>query len=221
MNLRTALRLTTLAAFCWLAVTAAAADLTGNVGVTSNYVFRGFTQSDNGPAIQGGIDYTHASGFYAGAWASTVKFCGASCDSGLEADLYFGLNFKLQNDLVFDIGYIDYEYTNSNRYAFREIYLGARYHGFSLTYYDGNDTTPLAGDYSYLDFKVKVELQDKAYLIGHYGMKNRKAGTDVNDISIGVAKELWNIDFALTASSEDLTNKTKLYLTGTKRFDIK
>ncbi len=217
MNLRYAFRLTALVILSWFAATVSAADLTGNVGATTNYVFRGFTQSDNGPAIQGGVDYAHASGFYAGAWASTVKLCGTSCDSGLEADLYFGANFKLQNDLVFDIGYIAYEYSNSNSNSAHEIYLGGRYHGFSLTYYDGHEV----GDYSYLDLKVKVELQDKAYLIGHYGMKNVKSGNDVNDVSLGIAKEMWDVDFALTVSSEDLTDKTKLYLTGTKRFDIK
>jgi uncharacterized protein (TIGR02001 family) len=217
MNLRTTLRLISLATLCWLATTAAAADLKGNVGATTNYVFRGFTQSDNGPAIQGGVDYTHNSGFYAGAWASTVKFCNGGCDSGLEADLYFGISFKLQNELVFDLGYIAYEYSNSNLDSAREIYLGARYQGFSLTYYDGNDTA----DYSYLDFKVKVELPEQTYFIGHYGIRNNKSGNDVNDVSLGVAKELWKIDFALTASSEDSTDKTKLYLTGTKRFDIK
>ena len=45
-----------------------------NVGLYSQYVFRGLTQTSEKPAIQGGVDYSHASGFYAGAWASNVSW---------------------------------------------------------------------------------------------------------------------------------------------------
>ena len=50
--------------------------LSANVGLFSEYVFRGITNSNEGPAIQGGFDYAHASGFYAGAWASNIEFGG-------------------------------------------------------------------------------------------------------------------------------------------------
>ncbi|MBI3560964.1 MAG: hypothetical protein HY080_04525 [Gammaproteobacteria bacterium] len=209
-----------------------AAELTANASLTSNYVFRGFTQSDNGPALQGGIDYTPANGLYAGAWASTLdcpvnQYCfgsGNGKGGGLEVDLYGGYSLKLANNWGFDLGYIMYEYTDSNLDANREVYLGARYQGFSLTYYNGNDTTPGAGNYGYLDFKVKVELPEKFYLIGHYGMLNRKHGADINDISFGVArsfKEIWDTDLSLSVTSEDYTNKEKFFLTATKHFDLK
>ena len=51
---------------------ASAHTFTGNVGFVSDYVFRGISQTQNHPAIQGGFDYNHASGFYVGTWASNV-----------------------------------------------------------------------------------------------------------------------------------------------------
>ncbi len=45
-----------------------------NVGLYSQYIFRGLTQTDRGPAVQGGVDLTHSSGFYLGAWASNISW---------------------------------------------------------------------------------------------------------------------------------------------------
>src|SRR5450830_659674 len=47
---------------------------TGNVGLVSQYVFRGLTQTNGGPAVQGGADYSHTSGFYAGTWLSNISW---------------------------------------------------------------------------------------------------------------------------------------------------
>src|SRR5512140_3616978 len=48
--------------------------VTGNVGITSQYVFRGLTQTDGKPAVQGGFDYAHSSGLYAGTWLSNISW---------------------------------------------------------------------------------------------------------------------------------------------------
>ena len=45
-----------------------------NIGVVSDYAFRGVSQTNEGPAFQGGVDFSHDSGFYAGVWASNVDF---------------------------------------------------------------------------------------------------------------------------------------------------
>ena len=69
---------------------APAYTLTANVSLASDYYFRGLTQTWGKPAIQGGFDFAHGSGFYAGVWGSNVsgkQFAGGS----MELDLY-GLN---------------------------------------------------------------------------------------------------------------------------------
>ena len=72
-----------------LASPAAFAGFTGNIGVTSKYLFRGIEQG-GGAAVQGGIDYGHdETGLYAGTWVSNIGFAGGSGDDeGAEVDLY-------------------------------------------------------------------------------------------------------------------------------------
>jgi uncharacterized protein (TIGR02001 family) len=56
------------------AIAEEASPISFNVGVVSNYMWRGVTQSANHAAVQGGIDFEHDSGFFMGTWASTVDF---------------------------------------------------------------------------------------------------------------------------------------------------
>ena len=62
------------------------AELSGNFTFSSNYIWRGMTQTMDDPGYSGGFDYSHESGFYAGTWGSNVAFGGA----GLELDTYAG-----------------------------------------------------------------------------------------------------------------------------------
>ncbi len=119
---------------------AAAADsphtLTGNVGIFSQYIFRGLTQTNEKPALQGGLDYSHSSGFYAGTWLSNISWftdqnagtlaapvplgspgpVGApytptgSNSASLEWDAYLGFKGAFAGDWSYDVGYLHYEY---------------------------------------------------------------------------------------------------------------
>jgi uncharacterized protein (TIGR02001 family) len=71
-------------------VTASQAEVTGNLGLTSDYRFRGVSQSQNAPAVQSGIDYAHSSGLYIGNWNSSVSSQVYTNGSGVESDLYAG-----------------------------------------------------------------------------------------------------------------------------------
>ena len=81
-------------------------SFTGNVGLVSDYAFRGVSQTDENPAIQGGFDYAHASGFYLGTWASNVteKFLNGA---NLEMDFYGGYAGSA-GDLGFNTGLLQY-----------------------------------------------------------------------------------------------------------------
>ena len=111
--------------------------LTGNVGLFSQYIFRGMTQTNGDPALQGGFDYSHASGFYAGTWASNISWLkenfsvnGTTIGPGipnvitgtyesggsLEWDFYGGYKWSLPQDFTLDLGTLYYWYpgnTNS------------------------------------------------------------------------------------------------------------
>ena len=98
--------------------------LTGNVGVFSEYVFRGLSQTNQKPALQGGFDYTHSSGIYAGVWASNVSWISDPCNltanqvamrgcpsASLEIDTYFGYkNTFGTSDWTYDVGFLRYNY---------------------------------------------------------------------------------------------------------------
>src|SRR5262249_22084543 len=88
-------------------------SFSGSVALTSDYVFRGITQSDSNAAIQGSLDYANGS-FYAGAWGSSVNFgaVGPVDLAQMELDLYAGVK-PTTGPVSWDLGVIGYFYPNS------------------------------------------------------------------------------------------------------------
>jgi len=87
-------------------------SFTGNVGLFSNYLFRGVSQTSKEAALQGGFDYAHASGFYAGTWGSNISWISDTAiytGSSLELDLYGGYRGTM-GPLGYDVGAIYYYY---------------------------------------------------------------------------------------------------------------
>ncbi|WP_020654533.1 TorF family putative porin [Massilia niastensis] len=93
---------------------AAASTLGWNAAATSDYRYRGISQTRLRPALQGGVDYVHASGWYAGAWASTIKWIGDAGGKGeVEIDLYGGKRGELPGALSYDVGVLRYFYPDN------------------------------------------------------------------------------------------------------------
>ena len=103
---------------------------TGNVALTNDYIFRGVTQSNHNPAVQGGFDWDTGAGFHLGTWASTVNFAPTLGDnSDEELDLYGGYAGKIEN-FTYDVGGIYYWYPGSVQafhYDYWEVYGKAGY----------------------------------------------------------------------------------------------
>ncbi|GGO65673.1 TorF family putative porin [Bowmanella pacifica] len=129
------------------------ADVSANIGVTSNYLWRGVTQSADGPSVSGGLDYSHESGFYAGTWLGSIDWGNGN---GVETDWYAGYSGEA-GDFGYDLGYIYYaypeeEYDDSD---FGEVYLNGSYGdlGFGVAYTlnsDADDDAPFGkGDLYY------------------------------------------------------------------------
>lgn len=89
--------------------------LTANVGLTSQYVYRGITQTAEKPAIQGGADFTHSSGLYLGTWGSNISWFSDNPSNGtgnsvsMEWDLYGGYRNTI-GDIGYDVGVLQYYY---------------------------------------------------------------------------------------------------------------
>lgn len=101
-----------------------ALEISANLAITSNYIWRGMTQTNNSPAVQGGLDLGYK-GFYLGTWGSNVEF--GDTTNNLEADFYAGYAGELAG-FGYDLGYIYYAYPNeSNAFNFDEAYVGLSY----------------------------------------------------------------------------------------------
>ena len=87
-----------------------ASDFTvsANVALTTDYRFRGVSLSGGDPALQGGFDVAHDSGFYIGTWASSID--GGAAYGDLELDIYAGWSGNLSDAVSVDIGVLYYIY---------------------------------------------------------------------------------------------------------------
>jgi uncharacterized protein (TIGR02001 family) len=199
--------------------------LSGNAGLFSDYRFRGFTQTGYGPAFQGGVDFSHKSGFYLGNWNSNVEqglFNGAS----LEMDLYGG--YKMNAGPVgLDFGYIYYYYPKSGaggstKIKNSELYVGGSagpisaklYYSvskfFSIGYAPSYPPADTQGSY-YLDISGAYELIPSLTLVGHVGYQKIEDGKaaglrddSVGDFKVGVTYDLsgWLLGAAVFGTSE-------------------
>lgn len=150
------------------------AAVSGNIGGTSNYLWRGVTQTNDAVAIQGGIDYSHDSGFYAGTWASNVDF---GNDTSYELDLYAGYGGSITDDLSYDFGYLYYAYPDAEgSIDFGELHGTITWKWVELSYSHvinaGDDVAaePFDNkDMSYLAATASFPLTEKLSLSFHYG----------------------------------------------------
>ena len=115
------------------------AEISANVAIQSDYVWRGISQNSEDPAIQGGFDYASESGFYVGVWGSSVDFGGPE---STEFDVYAGWGTEFENGFGLDVGLLEYSYHGQDRASdsnFTEFYLGLSYAGFGVTYSIGDE----------------------------------------------------------------------------------
>jgi uncharacterized protein (TIGR02001 family) len=104
----------TLAAVVLTSLPAASfADVAFNVGATTDYRYRGISQTRTKPALQGGIDYSNG-GFYLGAWGSTIEWIkDLGGDAKVEIDLYGGYKGEIAKDFTYDVGVLTYQYPSN------------------------------------------------------------------------------------------------------------
>jgi uncharacterized protein (TIGR02001 family) len=189
-----------------LGSTAAYAQLSTNVGLTSDYRFRGISQSNNGAAVQGGIDYAHSSGLYVGNWNSSVSSTLYPNSAGLESNLYAGWKKDVYRGLTVDVGSYNYFYlgkdnSTDSRFNTQELYAGLGYGPLSLKYsqslsnYFGINNS-VGTSYMQADIKqslgpVSKSLRDLS-VVAHYGQTTvaNNSNFSYNDMNVGIAYAL-------------------------------
>ena len=177
-------------------VSAAHAEVTGNAALTSDYRFRGVSQTQNAPAVQGGVDFAHSSGFYAGNWNSSISselYPGAA---GIESDVYAGFKKEIVGGVTVDAGVLGYMYprttTDTNT---TEVYVGASYNVLSVKY--SQSITNYFGvadskNSSYVQADAAIPVAGKLSAVAHYGRTSVNNNTALNyaDYNVGAAYDL-------------------------------
>jgi uncharacterized protein (TIGR02001 family) len=178
---------------------AAHAEFSGTLTATTDYDWRGVTQSAQDPALQGSLDYAADIGFYAGAWASNVDF--GNGDPNIEIDLYAGWGGG--DEVTWDAGIIYYTYPGESSFNFPEIYgsLGWEWLSGKISYsWDFAGTSETA---FYYEANVEYPLPHDFKLLGHIGYSDGDGieaayGQDnYTDWAAGLGYTWSHFDFAL------------------------
>jgi uncharacterized protein (TIGR02001 family) len=215
MNLKSklvlALLATSSAAFAQTAPAAAAPEVTYNVGVVSQYRYRGIAQTKGDPALQGGVDYANANGFYLGAWGSTIKWIKdakpdanvSAAKGSVELDLYGGYKFEAAG-LAYDVGYLRYQYvgntykdaSTANVNANTDEAYGAVTYGpatlkYSYAFSDLFGYMNSRGS-NYWDLSATFDLGNGYSFVPHVGRQTVKnaSGVTYNDYALTLNKDL-------------------------------
>lgn len=199
-------------------------SLSFNAGVVSDYRYRGISQSRLEPALQGGVDYAHKSGFYVGAWGSTIKWIKDTPDvtkGSVEVDLYGGYKGAV-GDVAYDVGFLRYEYVNNNlakntswaNANTNEVYGAVTYGVFTAKYSHALSNlfgNPNSKNSYYVDLSATLDLGDGYSLVPHVGyqkVKNLDIAT-YTDYALTLAKDLGNglsVTGALVGTDADKSN---------------
>lgn len=201
--------------------------LSYNVGVTSDYRFRGISQTSTKPALQAGADFAHKSGFYLGVWGSNVKwikeYAGAT-DGSLEIDLYGGYKGEISKDFSYDVGLITYQYPSNNAATnanTTEFYGAVTYAMVTAKYSRsaGNFVAnPSSSGSAYFEIAANVDLGNGFTLTPHVGRQTipnvvGNAG-NYTDYSLTLGKDFGNGISATVAAIG--TNAEKSFYTDTQ-----
>lgn len=210
------------------------AEVSMNIGATSNYVWRGISQTDDAAAISGGLDWSGASGLYAGTWASNVDFSKDCSTCGkYELDLYGGYTGTV-GDFGYDAGLIYYTYEQDDDANFLELGLSGSWKmlsaGLNYTVSSEIDDTAAAeqfieGDLYYYG-GLKFDLPEDfglGFTIGHYSFEDdgvAGADFDYTHYQADLSKSAGDFgDVTLSLSDTDKDNENmKVFVSWAKTF---
>lgn len=188
-------------------------EVEANVALSTDYVFRGISQTNEDPAISGGLDFATDGGFYIGGWASNVNF-GEGSDTSTEIDLYLGYAFDVSETVSLDFSYIYFLYpgeTDTLNYSEFVFGLSVNDFSFAVVYspdYFGSDSDAFVfeADYSLglaenwsLDFHAGYTITDEDDIVG------LDVGDDYLEYSLGIATTRAGVDLSLTFHDTDIS----------------
>jgi len=205
-----------MAAPLWLGTTAAQAEVSATLGAANMYLWRGQNLTPNEPQFHGSLDYSHASGFYAGAWTTNEGILGN------ETDLYLGYGGSF-GDFGYDISYWKYLYPSQagsvSSTDASDFVLGLSYGPVAFTAYLGAESGTTKDDY----YTLAADIGAFNILYGTYQGDGTNSGNDYDHFQVSYGFND-NISFTVSKASDDGAgvDTDPLVVVGyTKTFDLK
>lgn len=208
----------------------AAAATSGTLALTSDYLFRGISQTNQEPALQGGIEYAHDGGFYVGAWGSNVSWlsdyssAATPISSSIELDVYAGWRGNLGESLKLDAGVYSYYYPGDYPHGFvrpytTEVYVGLSLGPAALKYYHSASNLFGFADSDgsgYLDASVNYEFSPGWLLNAHAGRQRVKGNSAASytDWKLGLTRNFaqgWSLALAYADTDAERAVYTNAY----------
>ena len=197
-------------------------SLAGNLSLVSEYRYRGISQTDFRPAVQGGFDYAHSNGFYAGVWGSNISWladAGAASGSSVELDLYAGFKNTV-GEFSYDVGVLQYYYpgnfgawtsAGNPKPNTTELYIAGSWKMFTLKY--SHAVTDLFGvkdsdGSNYVDLSANFDVGAGVTLGAHAGHQKVRNASDCSysDWKVGASKDFagfaWGLNYVDTNAKD-------------------
>jgi uncharacterized protein (TIGR02001 family) len=189
----------------------------GSVTLTTDYVFRGISQTQNDPAVQGDMTISHETGFFGTIWASNVDFDDGAEDTNLEVDFTLGFANEVENTAFsYDVGVIYYAYPDADDdYNYWELYFapayaiamsGDRSIGLSGGIYYSPEFFGDTGDAWYVTGGISVPIIDALSASANIGYQDVEDLDDYTDWNVGLTYnyEPWGLDFDVRYHDTDI-----------------
>lgn len=190
----------------------------GSVAMTTDYLYRGISQTSGAPALQGALTVSHESGLYATVWGSSISFA-----SGLELDPAIGFAGKA-GEVGYDVGVLQYGYPNSSEWEktscggcgesdFTEFYASVSYSGAKLGLAYASDFFGETGEsiYAFVDYGTEVAGFGLVAHVGmnllddqYYGPTLLLGEDSYMDYKVGVNKAVQGVTLELAYMGSDL-----------------
>ena len=194
--------------------------ISGNLTLTTDYVFRGLTQTNEEPAIQGGFNVEHDSGVYAGLWGSSLNFdeAGVEDRAHVEIDYSVGYAQHLPSGTTYGLGWAYYTYPGAGghlNYDFHEVVLDLGYERagttFGFAYAYSPEFFGEVGQAHYFQLKLGQTTSQGLGLNAYVGRQafsdNDMAGDDYTDYGVSMSYSIQNyFDVSINYTDTDLDN---------------
>jgi len=193
--------------------TPAMADITANIGLLSDYFYRGIVQNTTA-TTNGGVDFEQ-DGFYLGTWAADVE-------DGLEVDVYGGYNFEIEGGFTLGAGFTGYFYTGDFDDTYQEINLTASWNIISVEYSIGEYDNFSGPD---LDYDFAAITVEKNGFYGKYGTFGDDFDGDYFEFGYGTEIGGFDVGISIVINDKDLDLETfdgteTLIFSLSKSFDL-